>query len=114
LKTVIEENQIIYKGKSTTIKADFSTETLKSRRTWNEVFQALKENNVRPKILYPAKVLFKIERSIKIFHDKQKLKQYMTNRPLLQKILKGILHTHDKNKHSYERMGIIKPQIKRR
>jgi hypothetical protein len=38
----------------------------------------------------------------------------MTTEPPLQKILKGILHTEDENKHDHERMGIIKPQEKRR
>jgi hypothetical protein len=28
-------------------------ETLKARREWSEVFQALKENNFYPRILYP-------------------------------------------------------------
>jgi hypothetical protein len=32
--------------------------------------------------------------------------------PQVQKILKGILHTEYENKHSHERMGIIKPQEK--
>jgi hypothetical protein len=32
--------------------ADFSTETLKARRAWSEVFWALKENNFNPRILY--------------------------------------------------------------
>jgi ribosome maturation protein Sdo1 len=50
----------------------------------------------------------------KIFHDKQKLKQYMNTKPPLQKILKEILHTGNENKHKYERMGIIKPQEKSR
>jgi hypothetical protein len=36
-----------------------------------------------------------------------------TNLPL-QKIVKGILHPDDKNKHSFERTGIIKPQEKSR
>jgi hypothetical protein len=31
-------------------------ETLKVRRTWSEVFQALKENNFNPRILYAAKL----------------------------------------------------------
>jgi hypothetical protein len=31
--------------------------------------------------------------AIKTFHDKQKLKQYVTTKPPLQKILQGILHT---------------------
>jgi hypothetical protein len=38
----------------------------------------------------------------------------MATKPSLQKILKGILHTEDKNKHNYERMGNIKPQEKNR
>jgi hypothetical protein len=70
-------------------------EILKARREWNEVFWALKENNFSPKILYPAKLSFKIGGAIKIFHDKKKLKQYMTTKPPLQKILQGILHTED-------------------
>jgi hypothetical protein len=41
LKTVREKKQITYKGKPIKIIADFSTETLKGRRAWNEVFQAL-------------------------------------------------------------------------
>jgi hypothetical protein len=49
-------------------------ETLKARMAWSEVFQALNENNFIPRIFYPAKLSFKIDRAIKIFHDKQKLK----------------------------------------
>jgi hypothetical protein len=82
------------------ITADFSTETLRARKSWNEVFQVLRENNFSSRILYPEKLLFKIEGEIKVLHDKQKLKQYMTTKPLLQKILKGILHTEEKNKHT--------------
>jgi hypothetical protein len=78
------------------------------------LFQALKENNFSPKILYPTKLSFKINGGIKVFHDKQKLKQYMTTKPPLQKILKGVLHTEDENKHSHESTGSIKPQEKNR
>jgi hypothetical protein len=49
-------------------------ETLKARRAWGEVFWALNENNCNPRILYPAKLTFKIEGAIKAFHDKQKLR----------------------------------------
>jgi hypothetical protein len=44
---------------------------------------------------------------MKVFHDRQKLKQYMTTKPPLQKILKGILHTEDENKQTMK--GSIKP-----
>jgi hypothetical protein len=50
----------------------------------------------------------KIDGGVKVFHDKQKLKEYMSTKPLLQKILKGILHTEDENKHNHTRMGSIK------
>jgi hypothetical protein len=71
---------------------------------------ALNENNVNPRILYPAKLPFKIDGAIKIFQDKQKLKQYMTTKLPLQNILQGILHTEDESKQNQERMGSIKPR----
>jgi hypothetical protein len=73
-------------------------ETLKARRVWSEVFGEQNENNFNPKILYPAKLSLKIDVAIKIFHNKQKLKQYMTTKPPLQKSLQGILHTEDESK----------------
>jgi hypothetical protein len=68
----------------------------------------LKENNFHPKILYPAKLSFKIDRGIKVFPDKQKLKPYMTTKLLLLKILQGTLHTEDESKQNHKRMGSIK------
>jgi hypothetical protein len=100
-------------GKPIKITADFSTETLKVRRAWSEVFQALKENKFNPSILYPAKLSFKIDGTIKVFHNKQKLKQYMTIKPPLQKILQGILHTENESKQNHERAGNTKPQEKK-
>jgi hypothetical protein len=70
----------------------FSTETLKAKQAWNDAFQSLKENNCQPRVLYSAKLLFITEGEIKSFHDKQKLKQFRTIKPALQKIFKGILH----------------------
>jgi hypothetical protein len=75
---------------------------------------SLNENNLNPRILYQAKLSFKIDGATKIFHDKQKLKQYMTTKPPLQKILQGTLHTEDESKQSHERMGSTKPQEKKR
>jgi hypothetical protein len=83
------------------------------RRAWSEVFWALNENYFNPRILYCAKI-FKIDGAIKIFHDKLKLKQYMTTRPPLQKILQGILHTESESQHNHERTGSTKPQEKKR
>jgi hypothetical protein len=62
-------------------------ENLKAIRAWIEVFWALNENNFSPWILYRAKLSFKSDEVIKIFHNIQKLKQYMTTKPPLRKIL---------------------------
>jgi hypothetical protein len=89
-------------------------ETLKERRAWSEVFWTLNENNFNPRILYPAKLSFKIGGAIKVFHDKQKLKQYMTTKSPLQKLLQGILHTESESKQNHERAGSTKSQEKKR
>jgi hypothetical protein len=56
LKAVREKKQITCKGKPIKVTADFSTETLKARTAWVEVFWALNENIFNPRILYPAKL----------------------------------------------------------
>jgi hypothetical protein len=114
LKPLRQKKQITYKGKPIKITADFSTETLKARRVWSEVSWALNENNFNPRILYRAKLSFKIDGAIKVFHNKQKLKQYMTTKPPLKKILQGILHTENESKQNHERTGNTKPQKKER
>jgi hypothetical protein len=73
-------------------------EMLKAKRAWSEVFLALNKNNFNPRILYLAKLSLKTDGSTKIFHNKQKLKQCMTTKPPLQKILQGILHAEDESK----------------
>jgi hypothetical protein len=75
LKAVREKNQITYKDNPMKMTAAFPTETLKARRAWGEIFRALNENNFKPRMLYPAKLSFKIVGAIKVFHDKKKLKQ---------------------------------------
>jgi hypothetical protein len=46
--------------------------------------------------MYPAKLSFKIEGEIKIFLNKQKLKEFIATKSALQKIFKGNLHTERK------------------
>jgi hypothetical protein len=114
LKAVREKKQVTYKGKPIKITADFSTETLKERRAWGEIFCALNENNFNPRILYPAKLAFKIHGAIKVFHDKQKLKQFVTTKPPLQRILQGILHTESETQLNHEKTGSTNPQEKKK
>jgi hypothetical protein len=64
-------------------------------------------------MLYSTKLSFKIDGAIKVFHDNQKMKQYMTTKPPLQKILQGILHSENESKQNNERTCNTKPQKKR-
>jgi hypothetical protein len=72
LKVAKEKHQATHKGKPIRITAYFSTETLKARRTWNEVFQELKETICKSRLLYPANLTIHNEREI--------FKTSMTNR----------------------------------
>jgi hypothetical protein len=44
----------------------------------------------------------------------QKLKQYITTKPSLQKIFQGILYTESESKQYHEGAGSTKPQEKKR
>ena len=68
---------------------DFSKETLQSRKGWKEVFQVMKSKDPHPRLLYPAKLSFRMEGQIKCFSDKVKLKEFIITKPLLYEILKG-------------------------
>ena len=61
LKAVREKPKVNYKGTPIRLSTDFSTETLHARREWQDLFKVLKEKNLQPRILYPAKISFKIE-----------------------------------------------------
>ena len=41
--------------------------------------------------LYPASLSFRIEGEIKVLPNKQKLKEFITTKPVLQEILRGTL-----------------------
>jgi hypothetical protein len=62
----------MYKGKPIKITADFSTQILNTRRSWKDIFQALKGNNCQPRQVCLTKISSLIEGKIKAFHNKQK------------------------------------------
>ena len=43
------------------ITADLSIETLQARREWQDVLKVMKENNLQPRLLYPARISLKYE-----------------------------------------------------
>ena len=73
------------------ITADLSIKTLQTRREWQDILKVMKENNLLPRLLYPARMSFKYEGQIKSFTDKQKLREFSTTKPALQQMLKDLL-----------------------
>jgi hypothetical protein len=55
-----------------------------------------------------------VNKACKSSHDKQKVKQYMTTEPPLQKILQRIMHTENESMQNHEMAGSTKPQEKNR
>ena len=91
LKTAREKEIVTYKGVPRRLLADFSKETLQARRGWQEVFQVMKSKDLHPRLLYPAKLSFRMEGQIKCFPDKVKLKELIITKPLFYEMLKGTM-----------------------
>ena len=69
LKAVREKETVTYKGVPGRLSANFSKEILQSRRGWKEVFQVMKGKGLHPRLLYPAKLPFRMGGQIKCFPD---------------------------------------------
>ena len=91
LKAAREKETVTYKGVPRRLLADFSKETLQARRGWKEVFKVRKGKDLHPRLLYPAKLSFRMEGQIKCFSDKVKLKEFIITKSLLYEMLKGLI-----------------------
>ena len=69
------------------LSADFSKENLQARKGWKEVFKVMKGKDLHPRLLYPAKLSFRMEGQIKCFSDMVKLKEFITAKPLLLSLI---------------------------
>ena len=91
LRTARVKGYLTFMGESLRLTPDLSTETWQARKGWQDIFRVLNEKNMQPRILYPARISFRIEGEIKSFQDRQKMKEYVTTKSVLQEILRGIL-----------------------
>ena len=73
------------------LTADLSAETLQARSEWQDIFKVMKEKNLQPRLLCPARISFTFNGDIKTFTDKQKLREFSTTKPALQQMLKELL-----------------------
>ena len=91
LKAAREKQQVAYQGNPICLTADLSAETLQARREWQDIFKILKEKDLQPRLLCPARISFRIDGEIKSFSDKLKLREFSTTKPALQQMLKGLI-----------------------
>ena len=61
LKAARGKETVTYKGVPIRLSADVSKETLQARRGWKEVFEIIKDKDLHPRLLYPAKLSFRME-----------------------------------------------------
>ena len=95
LKAVREKETVTYKGVPSRLLADFSKQTLQARRGWKEVFHVMKGKDLHPRLLYPAKLPFKMEGQIKCFPDKVMLKEF-----IIKTLLHEMLETYLRKRRS--------------
>ena len=91
LKAAKEKQQITHMGIPIRITANLSIESLQARREWHGILKVMKEKNLQPRLLYPARISIKYEGEIKSFTDKQKLREFSTTKPVFHQMLKDIL-----------------------
>ena len=92
----MEKQQVTYKGNPTCLTADLSAETLQARGEWQDTFKVLiGKKNLQPRLLYLARISFKVDGEIKSFSDKQKLRKFTTTKSALQQMLKGLIQSRN-------------------
>ena len=90
LKAAREKETVTYKGVPMRLAALTSKETLQARRGGKDVFKVMKDKDLYPRLLYPAKLSFRMEGQIKCFPDKVRLKEFIITKPLYE-MLKGFI-----------------------
>ena len=86
-----EKQLVAYRGVPIRLSADFSKETLQTRRDWQEIFKVMKSRDFRPRLPNAANISFRIEGWIKSFPNKRKLKEFIITKLLLYEMLKGLI-----------------------
>ena len=83
LKAAQDKRFLIYRGRNIRLAGDLSTETWQATKGWHDIFRVLNERNIQPRILYPARLSFRMKGEIKSFQDKQKIKEFVTTKIVL-------------------------------
>ena len=102
LKAAREKQQVTYKGNPIRLTADLSAGTA-GQKEWQDIFKVMRAEHLQPRLLYLARTSFKIDGEIKSFSDKQKLREFSTNKPALQHVQRiYIVKEHKGRKKIYK------------
>ena len=91
MKAAREKQEVTYKGDPIRLAAEFLMDTLQARREWQKIFQVMRTRHLQPRLLYPARLSITMKDQIRNFPDKRSLKEYISSKPGLQDMLKGLL-----------------------
>ena len=67
LRAIRGKGFLTYRGINIRIMSDLATETWQARMAWQEILKVLTEKNMQPRILYPARLSFRMDGEIKSF-----------------------------------------------
>ena len=91
LKAAREKQVVTYKGATIRLSSDYSSETFHAGTEWHEIFKVMNSKGLQPRLLYPARLTFKMEGEIRSFPDNKKLKEFVNMKPVQQQMLKVLL-----------------------
>ena len=63
---------------------------MQARREWQDTFKVKKGKSLQPRLLYTAKISFRIDGEIQSFSDKQNLREIRYHQSALQQMLNGL------------------------
>ena len=66
-------------------------QTLPAGQKELEIFKVMKKQGPTTRLVYPAKLSFRIKGQIKSCPEKKKLKEFILTKPLLYEMLKGLI-----------------------
>jgi hypothetical protein len=64
---------------------------MKAKRSWEDIIQTLQKHKCQPRLKYPTKLSINIDVETKIFHKKNKFRQYFSTNTALQRVINGKL-----------------------
>ncbi|KAF6100043.1 hypothetical protein HJG60_011745 [Phyllostomus discolor] len=71
LKAARVKQLVTKKGDPIKLPFDVSTETFQARRDWHEIFKVMKIKDLQPRLIYSARVSFKIEGEKRVSHTRK-------------------------------------------